>query len=128
IGWHHAEPVLRSLAYAVLDRDRDRDKGNPAILDLPADRPFRGNLENTKAIQDHWLQGKPDPRASLELLQAVRQGSAADRGRLTVQLLNRGVSPPSISDGIYNSAGELLMQAPGILSLHASTFTNAVHY
>jgi hypothetical protein len=128
IGWHHAEPVLRSLAYAVLDRDRDRDKGNPAKLDLPADRPFRGNLENAKAIQDHWLQGKPDPGASLELLQAVRQGSAADLGRLTVQLLNRGVAPPSIFDGIYNSAGELLMQAPGILSLHASTFTNAVHY
>jgi hypothetical protein len=128
IGWHHAEPVLRSLAYAVLDRDRDREKGNPAKLDLPADRPFRGNLENAKAIQDHWLQGKPDPGASLELLQAVRQGSAADLGRLTVQLLNRGVSPPSIFDGIYNSAGELLMQAPGILSLHASTFTNAVHY
>src|SRR5690349_3995914 len=39
IGWHHAEPVLRSLVYAVLDPDRDRDKGNPAKLDLPADRP-----------------------------------------------------------------------------------------
>jgi len=43
-------------------------------------------------------------------------------------LLNRGVSPQSLFDGIYNSAGELLMQTPGILALHASTFTNAVHY
>src|SRR5262249_45949648 len=25
IGWQHAEPVLRSLAYAILDSDRDRD-------------------------------------------------------------------------------------------------------
>ena len=37
IGWHHAEPVLRSLAYALVDTLRD---GNPAKADLPADRPF----------------------------------------------------------------------------------------
>jgi hypothetical protein len=128
IGWHHAEPVLRSLTYAVLDRDRDRAKGNPAKLDLPADRPFRGNLENAKEVRPLWLEGKTDAGASIELLQAVRTGSAADLGRLTVQLLNRGVSPQSVFDGIYNSAGELLMQSPGILSLHATTFTNAVHY
>src|SRR3954469_10861926 len=24
IGWHHAEPVLRSLVYGILDRDRDK--------------------------------------------------------------------------------------------------------
>jgi hypothetical protein len=128
IGWHHAEPVLRSLTYAILDRDRDRDKGNPAKLDLPADRPFRRNLENAKAVRAHWLQGKTDAGASLELVQAVREGSAADLGQLAVRLLNREVSPLSLFDGIYNSAGELLMQAPGILSLHATTFTNAVHY
>src|SRR6266568_347758 len=38
IGWHHAEPVLRSLAYALLDRTGDI---NPAKSDLPADRPGR---------------------------------------------------------------------------------------
>src|SRR5262249_22820452 len=36
IGWHHAEPVLRSLAYAMLDRGGDP---NPSTLDLPTDRP-----------------------------------------------------------------------------------------
>src|SRR5438094_10227690 len=36
IGWHHAEPVLRSLTYALLDRLSDP---NPAKNDLPADRP-----------------------------------------------------------------------------------------
>src|SRR6266545_3637173 len=36
IGWQHAEPVLRSLVYAILDSDRDRAKGNPAKLDLDA--------------------------------------------------------------------------------------------
>src|SRR5207249_8494328 len=35
VGWHHAEPVLRSLAYALLDRT---GAANPAKSDLPADR------------------------------------------------------------------------------------------
>ena len=36
IGWQHCEPVLRSLAYALLDRSGARE--NPARADLPADR------------------------------------------------------------------------------------------
>ena len=128
IGWHHAEPVLRSLAYAVLDRDHDKDKGNPAKLDLPVDRPFRKNLENVKQVRAGWLDGKADAEASAELLKSVRVASANELSELTVTLLNRGASPQSIFNGIYAGAGELLMQAPGILSLHATTFTNAVHY
>jgi hypothetical protein len=128
IGWHHAEPVLRSLVYAVLDRDRDRGKGNPANLDLPADRPFRRNLENVKKLRANCFDGQPDAEASAELLQTARTGSAADTSDLTVKLLNRGVAPQSIFDALYNAAGEFLMQVPGILSLHATTFTNAAHY
>jgi hypothetical protein len=128
IGWHHAEPVLRSLVYAVLDRDRDKEKGNPAKLDLPADRPFRKNLENVSQIKASWREGHADAAASTEILQAVRSASAQEISELTVKLLNRGADPQSIFNGIYNGAGELLMQAPGILSLHATTFTNAIHY
>ena len=128
IGWHHAEPVLRSLVYAVLDRDRDREKGNPAKLDLPADRPFRRSLENVKKLRANCFDGQPDANAAAELLQTARTGSAADTSDLTVKLLNRGVAPQSIFDALYNAAGEFLMQVPGILSLHATTFTNAAHY
>src|SRR3954471_4973256 len=42
IGWHHAEPVLRSLAYALLAREGAKE--NPSTADLPADRPYRENL------------------------------------------------------------------------------------
>jgi len=45
-----------------------------------------------------------------------------------VELLNRGVAPQSIFDALFDGAGELLMRAPGILSLHATTCTNAMHY
>jgi len=41
IGWQHAEPVLRSLAYALLNH---RGQPNPAKSDLPVDRPWRRNL------------------------------------------------------------------------------------
>jgi len=126
IGWQHCEPVLRSLAYALLDRSGAME--NPAKADLPADRPFRQNLEMVRRIRKGWLDGKPSAEATAELLQSIRAGSPADTSELTVKLLNEGVAPQSIFDGLFNGAGELLMQAPGILSLHATTLTNAVHY
>ena len=42
IGWQHAEPVLRSLAYALLTHEGD---ANPAKSDHAADRPGRHNAE-----------------------------------------------------------------------------------
>ena len=39
IGWQHAEPVLRSLAYALLDHEGE----NPAKGDAPPDRPWKRN-------------------------------------------------------------------------------------
>lgn len=125
IGWQHAEPVLRSLAYALVDTLRD---GNPAKKDLPADRPFRRNLPAAKSIRADWLNGKVSSDASTEILRAVRDGSAADASKKAIELLNKGVAPQSIFDGLFEGAGELLMRTPGILALHAVTFTNAIHY
>ncbi len=126
IGWHHAEPVLRSLAYALLDRSGAKE--NPAKADLAADRPFRQNLEAVKQINDGWLDGKPNSDATKDMLQAIRSGSSADTSALAVKLLNQGFAPQSLFEACFNGAGELLMQAPGILSLHATTCTNAMHY
>ncbi len=126
IGWHHAEPVLRSLAYALLDRSGAKE--NPSQADLPADRPFRENLGNMKQIHAGWLDGKADASATKDMLQAIRAASAADTASLAVKLLNQGVAPECLFEAFFDGAGELLMQAPGIVSLHAMTFTNAVHY
>ena len=125
IGWHHAEPVLRSLAYAMLDRTGDT---NPARSDLPADRPGRRNLELRKKIRPDWLAGKVAPEATAEMLETLRQGSAQDTSEKTVELLNRGVAPQSIWDAFFDGAGELLMREAGIRSLHAVTCTNALHF
>ncbi len=126
IGWHHAEPILRSLVYAILDRDGA--KSNPATSDLPADRPYRQNLERVKEVRSNWLEGKINADATREMLQTIREGSAKDAGAKALELLNQGVAPQSLFDAFFDGAGELLMRAPGILSLHATTFTNALHY
>src|SRR5256886_14753236 len=75
-GWQHAEPVLRSLAYALLDRTGD---ANPAKSDLPADRPGRRNLELREKIRADWLDGKAEAGATIEMLGAIREGSAGGR-------------------------------------------------
>jgi len=126
IGWHHAEPILRSLVYAIMDTNGA--KSNPAKSDLPADRPYRQNLERVKQIRSNWREGKPNADATREMLQTIREGSAKDAGEKAFELLNRGVAPQSLFDACFDGAGELLMRAPGILSLHATTFTNALHY
>lgn len=124
IGWRHAEPVLRSLAYALLMHDKD----DPLHADLPADRPGRRNLEALRELPDTWLEGKPSPEATRDILELIRSGAALDMSRKTIALLNQGVAAQSIWDGLFAGGSELLMRAPGILSLHSLTCTNALHY
>src|SRR5436190_6902776 len=57
IGWQHAEPVLRSLAYALLAH---RGEGNPATSDLAPDRPGRRNADLAKKLRPDWAAGKID--------------------------------------------------------------------
>lgn len=124
IGWQHAEPILRSLTYALLHAG----DANPAKSDDPADRPGRRNRELLGQIREDWLGGKPDPAATGEMLSTLRDGSDEDAGKMAVELLNRGVAPQSIWDALLDGAGELLMRQPGIVSLHAVTTTNAARY
>lgn len=124
IGWQHAEPVLRSLVYALQFHEGD----NPASRDAAADRPGRCNLELAAQISSGWLRGQPDPDASRVLLHALREASWEVAAEKVVELLNRGVAPLSLWDAIFQGAGELLMRRPGIATLHAVTTANALHY
>jgi hypothetical protein len=125
IGWQHAEPVLRSLTYALLKRD----SGNPAQQDLPADRPGRENVSRAARIRDGWQQGKIDDKATADLLTTLRSGSPDDACNQVVDLLNAQVAPQSIFNSLFVAAGEWLYRQPGgIVPLHAMTSTNALHY
>lgn len=125
IGWQHAEPVIRSLAYALLDR---RGAGNPAENDYEEDRPGRRNLERVSAFRADWQRGRREPGVELELLATLRTGSWDDAAVQTLELVNGGSSVTVVWDAIFLHAGELLMRRPGIASLHASTTANALHY
>jgi len=124
IGRQHAEPVLRSLAYALLMHEGD----NPARRDDEADRPFRRNRELVKKIRSQWLDGKTDSNATQSLLTTLRSGSNDEACDHVVELLNGGVGVVSIWDGLHVAAGEMVMQQPGIIALHAVTTTNALYF
>lgn len=123
IGWQHAEPVLRSLAYALLNHDGP----NPATSDAPADRPWRRHMEMVNRIPADWRSGKVSDAALRELLEVLRHGEEEAPAALVVESLARGVAPRTIWSALLTSAGELLMRSPGIVSLHAVTTTNALH-
>jgi hypothetical protein len=124
IGWQHAEPVLRSLAYALLMHEGS----NPAQRDEEADRPFRNNTELVKSIRSDWLDGNTDDGAVEQLLGTLRKEGPTEVCEQIVSMLNSGVSPQSIWDAQLVYAGELLMRQPAIVPLHAVTTSNATRF
>lgn len=120
IGWQHAEPVLRSLAFGVLDLQNDARKGPVG--------PFEQNLENARRIREGWAVGKHDAEVSRSLLEALRTASPEEASSEVVKHLNAGVATGTLWDGIILAGAELLMRGPGIASLHATTSLNALHY
>jgi hypothetical protein len=123
IGLEHLEPVVRSLAYALLSREGDKRDA-----DAPADRPIKRNRELAARFPATWLDGKLDERATTELLSTLRSGSDQDSCQLVLEILSHGVAPQSIWDALHLGAGELLARQPGIVALHSVTSTNALHF
>jgi hypothetical protein len=124
IGWRHAEPVMRSLAYALLQHDG----GNPAKRDEPADRPGRENWKRVAKIRADWQDGILQPQATTEILATMRTGSPGDVCDQIVELLNQKVSPASVWDALFLNAGELIMRQPGIVGIHCVTSANALYH
>lgn len=124
IGWRYSEPVLRSLAYALLNHGSEP---NPADSDLYPDRPWRRNQKLAGQIRKGWQSGRLDDTATIDLLTTLRDQGPDDACDKVVELLNRGVSPRSVYDALFLVSGEMLMRQPGIVALHASTTTNAMH-
>jgi len=120
IGWQHAEPVLRSLAFGLLDLRGD-DRPIPV-------GPYQANRELAGKIRGDWQAGKPDPAATVALLEAIRQASPEAASAEAASLLNRGVAPDSLWDAVVLGGSELLIRSPGIISLHAVTAANALHF
>ena len=54
IGWQYAEPVMRSLVFALLNHNGEP---NPANSDLTPDRDWRINLERETTLAAAWQDG-----------------------------------------------------------------------
>jgi hypothetical protein len=124
IGWRHAEPIMRSLAYALLEHEG----GNPAQRDADADRPWRENQKRAAAIRADWTDGTNDPRSAADFLATLRTGSPSEADDRVVEMLNRDISPAALWDGLFLDAGELLMRQPGIVGVHCVTSMNALYH
>jgi hypothetical protein len=124
IGWRHAEPVMRSLAFALLQHEGS----NPARRDGEPDRPWRENLKRAAKVRTDWRQGKASPEAAADLLVTLRTAGHADACEKVVQFINSGIDPASIWDGLFLTAAELLMRNPGIVGVHCITSINALHF
>jgi hypothetical protein len=125
VGWQYSEPVLRSLAYALLNHE---GSANPAENDFDADRPGRDNLARVKKFREDWRDGKVDSQATREILATIYGGSSSELCDQIVDTINRGISPQSVWDALLVGSGELLMRQPGIVGLHTLTTTNAMRF
>ncbi|MCX7406528.1 MAG: hypothetical protein NTZ32_00410 [Planctomycetales bacterium] len=117
IGWEHAEPVLRSLVFGLLNGGRSDSAA-----------PYDHNRELVTKIREDWAAGKPDPLVTTSLLQTLRQANPKEAASAVVEHLNNGVAVSSLWDGILLAAGELLMRQQAIVPLHATTATNSLYY
>ncbi|MCC9658298.1 hypothetical protein [Rhodopirellula halodulae] len=125
IGWRYAEPVLRSLTYALLNH---HGEPNPSKSNLEADRAIEVTQERIADWNTGWNLGKPDSAATLSLLQTFRQATPEEAVREVDQLMRSGIQPQSTIDAMYLSAAEMVMRQPAIVALHSATSTNALQY
>lgn len=124
IGWQHSEPVVRSLAYALLAHEG----ASPATRDDEADRPWRKNIERAGSLRPDWRDGATDEGATREMLVALRSGGWEETTALAAEMLGRGVGPQSLWDAALLGAAELVGRQPAIGSLHAVTTSNALRF
>lgn len=125
IGWQYAEPVLRSLAHALVNHTGD---SNPAKSNHVADQPWRRNQELMGKLPENWQSGKVSSSATQQLLSTLHSGTSDEACDQAVELLKAGVSPRSVWDAILVGSGELLARQPGIIGLHSLTTANAFRY
>jgi hypothetical protein len=124
IGWQHAEPILRSLTYALLQHEGD----NPFKRDADADRPGRQNLDRLGKDGNPWRGDVSKQGLTADLIAQLRTANAEAMSETAFKLCATGTSPRPVWDALFLGGAELLMRQPGIVALHSLTSLNALHY
>jgi len=122
----HTEPMLRSLVLALLNHEGEP---NPADGDLAPDRPWRQNLPLANQLKAPTEpKGEGGKSAVSEILAVLRDGSDEDASRAVLEGLEQGVPEQGLWTAIFLAAGDLMLKQSGIISVHANTSVNALHY
>jgi hypothetical protein len=117
IGWEHAEPVLRSLVFGLLNGGK-----TDTVL------PMEHNKTYVSQIRPDWAAGKQDFEGTRSMLQTLRQANTREAAAAVVEQMNKGVSANSLWDAILLAGSELLMRKAAIVTLHATTSCNSLFY
>jgi hypothetical protein len=120
----YREPVMRSLVYGLL--------GGVAGETTAA---FERNRTRVDDLPANWERGKPDPDTSGEVFKKLRSFSPRQTEDLVAALLEQGVAPQSIWDGLRVIASEILFRLARsdarnaqLLGVHPMTILNAFYF
>ncbi len=125
IGEQHADTLIRSLVYALLNHEGEP---NPSQSDLKADSAWRSNCLRLNDFPQNWLSGKVCNQATTDVLRAISNEQPEALTLIAINLFNKGFDPKMIWDAVLLSAAELIMQRSSIIPVHANTTANAMFY
>ncbi len=98
IGWHEAQPAVRSLVYGLLHTD-------PGRMTDTWDRA----VEIAPRIPETWLDGRESPARSAEVLAVLKGATPEGAQDAVVIALKEGLGPATIWDGIRLCASEFFL-------------------
>ena len=124
LGEGVAVPLARSLALAVQNAEGD----DPARHAYPADRDWQTNQALATSLPGDWRAGRDDMAAALELVQELRTASSDEAVGTAVSMLNDNVGAHTLWEAVMMFAAELMLRRNSVVSLHATTTANAMHY
>ena len=120
-----AEPLVRSLALAVQNPERDAD---PARHEHLADRDWEANQPIAAALPRDWRRGRDNSSAARTLLQEFRTATSEQAVAAAVDLLGHGVSADTVWEAVAMFAAELVLRRNNIVAVHANTTADAMRY
>ncbi len=132
IGWQHAEPVLRSLALALIDFGKQQQVNGYAF----DDQCYGGNLKRLKEtfprLSDAWVADRRDADSTRGILASIREATPEEACAEVAGRLAKGkTGAGTVWDAVHLAAAELRMRAQGstaLVGIHAVTSANALHY
>ena len=120
-----AEPLVRSLALAVQNPERDAD---PARHEHLADRDWKANQSIAAALPTDWKHGREHISPARALLQELRTASSEGAVAAAVDLLGHGISADTVWEAVTMFAAELVLRRNNIVAVHANTTADAMRY